>query len=79
MKVLCSVRALFLLTIWAGGIGMILGAILIQLAAPPASRAGVGDAVGVTQPVAAADSGGDAPRIEAVSLNASAGMRGRGT
>jgi hypothetical protein len=63
MKVLCSVRTLFLLAIWAGGIGMILGVILIQSVTPPLHRAG-----------AAAAYVGDTPRLEAISPYASAGI-----
>ncbi|OXM59647.1 hypothetical protein [Amycolatopsis vastitatis] len=62
MKVLCSVRTLFLLAIWAGGIGMILGVILIQSVTPSLHRAGTTAYIG------------DAPRAEAISPSASAGI-----
>ncbi|RSM68956.1 hypothetical protein DL991_41010 [Amycolatopsis sp. WAC 01375] len=62
MKVLCSVRTLFLLTIWAGGIGMILGVILIQSVTPSLHRADPATSVG------------DAPRAEAIGPYASAGI-----
>ncbi|QWF85646.1 hypothetical protein [Amycolatopsis sp. CA-230715] len=61
MKVLCSVRTLFLLTIWAGGIGMILGAILIQSVTQSLHRASAATYIG------------DAPRAEAISFYASVG------
>jgi hypothetical protein len=57
MKVLCSVRTLFLLAIWAGGIGMILGVILIQAVTPSLHRASTAAYVG------------DAPWAEAISAH----------
>ncbi|WIX85832.1 hypothetical protein [Amycolatopsis sp. DG1A-15b] len=62
MKVLCSVRTLFLLTIWAGGIGMILGVILIQSVTPSLHRASTAAYVD------------DAPRAEEISAYASVGI-----
>ncbi|MDT8913596.1 hypothetical protein [Amycolatopsis sp. PS_44_ISF1] len=56
MKVLCSVRTLFLLAIWAGVIGMILGLTLIQSVPPSRHRVG------------SAAYSGDTPRVEAISL-----------
>jgi hypothetical protein len=32
MKILCSMRTLFLIAAWAGGIGVVLGVVLTQLA-----------------------------------------------